>query len=63
MKSDHDLHSKKKVFPWDFGWCILVQMEVLNKTMQSIFEYLSRGEMRSEKRGLLCAEKSLGIWR
>ena len=62
MKSDHDLHFEKKVFPWDFGWCILMEMRVLNKNMHFISWYLLRGEMHGQKQGLFCAEKSLGIW-
>ena len=59
MKSDHDLHFEKKVFPWDFGWCILMEMRVLNKNMQSISWYLLRGGNARPKTGLiLCGELS-----
>ena len=51
MKLDPDLHPEKKVLPWDFQWCVLMQTSALNKNIGSISAYLSRGGVRPGKTG------------
>ena len=49
MKLDPDLHPEKKVFPWDFKWCAFMQISVLNKNIEIILAYLSRGGAASRE--------------
>ena len=44
-----DLDLEKKVFPWDFKLCVLMQMSLLIKNIGSISAYLSRGGLRAGK--------------
>ena len=53
MKLDPDLEPEKKVVPWGFGWCIVMQMNLPNKNIGSISGCLSRGGLCTGKTGLI----------